>query len=142
MQKIPRPDLLWRPLRKSNSQQNDDEYHSTYGDVDAANQSDVEGSRLRTMQIMRLRSDQDHQAEVASRLALLTRSRGGEMSTDEATSLVERIAATEDDEAIAALLMLARGEKNPTRSFSKMYSTSELSDATSATGVGGLRRIG
>jgi hypothetical protein len=55
---------LLRPRNKSVSK-NDESYSSQYGDVDAIEHS--KGERFRTSQYLRLRSDQDHQADVVGR---------------------------------------------------------------------------
>jgi hypothetical protein len=56
---------LLRPRSKANPK-NSESYSSQYGDVDADEHG--KGERFRTSQYLRLRSDQDHQADVVGRV--------------------------------------------------------------------------
>jgi hypothetical protein len=112
-----------------------DDYASTYGDQDGFDDGVYRDVPLRSGQIIRLRADQDHQAEVADRLRNLSRSTGGEYAEDEANKLIGRLAASGDLEPIANLLKAA--DKKLT--FGNLASTSPPKEAP---GHHGISRLG
>ena len=112
-----------------------DDYASTYGDSDGFENGEFREVPLRSGQILRLRADQDHQAEIADRILSLSRSTGGEFAEDDASELVERLSASGDLEPIANLLKAA--DNNMT--FSNLASTSPPKEKP---GHHGISRLG
>lgn len=112
-----------------------DDYASTYGDSDGFANGEYQEVPLRSGQILRLRADQDHQAEIADRILSLSRSAGGDFAEDEAGELIQRLSASGDLEPIANLLKAA--DNNLT--FSNLASTSPPKEAP---GHHGISRLG
>ncbi|MEE3083015.1 MAG: hypothetical protein VX320_02860 [Candidatus Thermoplasmatota archaeon] len=113
----------------------EDDYASTYGDSDGFANGEYQEVPLRSGQILRLRADQDHQAEIADRILSLSRSTGGEFAEDDAGELIQRLSASGDLEPIANLLKAA--DNNLT--FSNLASTSPPKEAP---GHHGISRLG
>ena len=91
---------------------------------------------LRSGQILRLRADQDHQAEVAERIRTLSKSSGGALADDETDGLIGRLSASGDLEPIADLLKAADTKQ---LSFGQLASTSPSKEAP---GHHGISRFG
>lgn len=112
-----------------------DDYASTYGDSDGFADGEYREVPLRSGQILRLRADQDHQAEIADRIISLSKSAGGEFAEDEAGELIQRLSASGDLEPIANLLKAADNNL----SFSNLASTSPPKEVP---GHHGISRLG
>jgi hypothetical protein len=113
-----------------------DDYAATYGDEDGFADGNYRELPLRSGQIIRLRADQDHQAEVAERLRDLSRSSGGVIADDDTDALIERLSASGDLAPIASLLAAADDQSI---SFGTLASTSPPKQAP---GHHGLSRLG
>ena len=73
------------------------EYADVYGDEDGRSQGEV--NRFRTSQLLRLRSDQDHQADVVSRAKEGMTNAGPSSARDALDSVVSRVSSGEEREA-------------------------------------------
>ena len=73
------------------------EYADVYGDEDGRSQGEV--NRFRTSQLLRLRSDQDHQADVVSRAKEGMTTAGPSSARDALDNVVSRVASGEEREA-------------------------------------------
>tara|TARA_B100001996_G_scaffold161757_1_gene123338 strand:+ start:124 stop:1995 length:1872 start_codon:yes stop_codon:yes gene_type:complete len=113
-----------------------DDYASTYGDDDGFADGQFREVPLRSGQILRLRADQDHQAEVGERIRELSKSSGGVIEDDEANALIERLSASGDMEPIANLLRAAENKK---LAFGQLASTSPPKEKP---GHHGISRLG
>ena len=91
---------------------------------------------MRSGQILRLRADQDHQAEVAERIKNLSKSTGGDFADDETDALVQRLSESGDLAPIANLLKAAETKK---LSFGQLASTSPPKETP---GNHGISRMG
>jgi hypothetical protein len=120
-----------RPVRIQN-----DDYADIYGDLDGFEDGHYREVPLRSGQIIRLRADQDHQAEVADRIISLSRSTGGAVAEDEANALIERLAESGDLEPIASLLTAADRKQ---LSFGNLKSTAPAKETP---GHHGISRLG
>ena len=72
------------------------QYADVYGDEDGGNHSG--DARFRSSQLLRLRSDQDHQADVASRAREITSTNSPSSARDALDSVVARVASGEEKE--------------------------------------------
>ena len=113
-----------------------DSYAEIYGDDDGFRDGEYREVSLRSGQILRLRADQDHQAEVAERIKTLSKSSGGALADDDADALIERLSASGDLEPIADLLKAADTKQ---LSFGQLASTSPPKEAP---GHHGISRLG
>ncbi len=113
-----------------------DNYAEIYGDDDGFRDGEYREVSLRSGQILRLRADQDHQAEVAERIRTLSKSSGGALADDDADALIERLSASGDLEPIADLLKAADTKQ---LSFGQLASTSPPKEAP---GHHGISRLG
>ena len=113
-----------------------DNYAEIYGDDDGFSDGQYREVALKSGQILRLRADQDHQAEVAERIRTLSKSSGGSLADDEADALVERLSASGDLAPIASLLKAADSNQ---LSFGQLSSTSPPKEAP---GHHGIARLG
>jgi len=111
-------------------------YAEIYGDDDGFENGQYREVALRSGQILRLRADQDHQAEVAERIRTLSKSSGGAIADDETDALIERLSASGDLGPIAGLLKAADTKQ---LSFGKLASTSPPKEAP---GHHGISRLG
>ena len=84
-----------------------DDYADVYGDDDGYTNGEYREVSMRSGQILRLRADQDHQAEVAERIKTLSKSTGGEIADDETEALIQRLSESGDLAPIANLLKAA-----------------------------------
>lgn len=114
----------------------DDDYADIYGDLDGFEDGHYREVPLRSGQIIRLRADQDHQAEVADRIISLSRSTGGAVAEDEANALIERLAESGDLAPIASLLTAADRKH---LSFGNLKSTAPAKETP---GHHGISRLG
>jgi|GEM_PF-561651 len=101
-----------------------DDYSSVYGDGDGFGDGLYREVPLRSGQILRLRADHDHQADLAERIKHLSKSGGGSIAQDEATGIVQRLADSGDLAPIAAILNAAEAKNRQSLSFETMKSTS------------------
>lgn len=113
-----------------------DDYADVYGDDDGFSNGEYREVSMRSGQILRLRSDQDHQAEVAERIKSLSKSTGGDITEDEMDSLVQRLSESGDLGPIANLLRAAETKQ---LSFGQMASTSPPKETP---GHHGISRMG
>lgn len=113
-----------------------DDYAEIYGDEDGFQDGKYREVSLRSGQILRLRADQDHQAEVAERIRTLSKSSGGALADDETDALIDRLSASGDLGPIADLLKAADTKQ---LSFGQMASTSPPKEAP---GHHGISRFG
>ena len=113
-----------------------DDYAEIYGDDDGFGDGQYRELSLRSGQILRLRADQDHQAEVAERIKTLSKSSGGTFADDDAEALIERLSASGDLAPIANLLKAADSKQ---LSFEQLASTSPPKEAP---GHHGIARLG
>ena len=113
-----------------------DDYADVYGDDDGFSNGEYREVSMRSGQILRLRSDQDHQAEVAERIKSLSKSTGGDITEDEMDSLVQRLSESGDLGPIANLLKAAETKQ---LSFGQMASTSPPKETP---GHHGISRMG
>ena len=113
-----------------------DDYAEIYGDDDGFGDGQYRELSLRSGQILRLRADQDHQAEVAERIRTLSKSSGGALADDDADALIERLSASGDLAPIANLLKAADSKQ---LSFGQLASTSPPKEAP---GHHGIARLG
>ncbi len=113
-----------------------DDYAEIYGDDDGFGDGQYRELSLRSGQILRLRADQDHQAEVAERIRTLSKSSGGALADDDADALIERLSASGDLAPIANLLKVADSKQ---LSFGQLASTSPPKEAP---GHHGIARLG
>ena len=113
-----------------------DDYADVYGDDDGFSNGEYREVSMRSGQILRLRSDQDHQAEVAERINSLSKSTGGDIAEDEMDSLVQRLSESGDLGPIANLLKAAETKQ---LSFGQMASTSPPKETP---GHHGISRMG
>jgi len=113
-----------------------DNYAEIYGDDDGFGDGEYREVALRSGQILRLRADQDHQAEVAERIRTLSKSTGGSLADDETDALIERLSASGDLEPIADLLKAVDTKQ---LSFGQLASTSPPKEAP---GHHGISRLG
>ena len=113
-----------------------DDYAEIYGDEDGFDDGKYREVALRSGQILRLRADQDHQAEVAERIRTLSKSSGGALADDETDALIGRLSASGDLEPIADLLKAADTKQ---LSFGQLASTSPPKEAP---GHHGISRFG
>ena len=111
-------------------------YAEIYGDDDGFEDGQYREVALRSGQILRLRADQDHQAEVAEHIRTLSKSSGGALAEDETDALIERLSASGDLGPIAGLLKAADTKQ---LSFGKLSSTSPPKEAP---GYHGISRLG
>ena len=123
-----------KPVRPVKIQ--DDNYAEIYGDEDGFKDGQYREVSLRSGQILRLRADQDHQAEVAERIKTLSKSSGGTLADDEAEALINRLSESGDLEPIADLLKAADTKQ---LSFGQLASTSPPKEAP---GHHGIARLG
>ena len=113
-----------------------DDYAEIYGDDDGFGDGQYRELSLRSGQILRLRADQDHQAEVAERIRTLSKSSGGALADDDAVALIERLSASGDLAPIANLLKAADSKQ---LSFGQLSSTSPPKETP---GHHGIARLG
>ena len=113
-----------------------DDYAEIYGDEDGFQDGKYREVSLRSGQILRLRADQDHQAEVAERIRTLSKSSGGALADDETDALIDRLSESGDLGPIADLLKAADTKQ---LSFGQMASTSPPKEAP---GHHGISRFG
>jgi len=113
-----------------------DDYAEIYGDEDGFDDGQYREVPLRSGQILRLRADQDHQAEVAERIRSLSKSSGGALADDETDALIDRLSASGDLEPIADLLKAADTKQ---LAFGQLASTSPPKEAP---GHHGISRFG
>ena len=113
-----------------------DDYAEIYGDDDGFGDGQYRELSLRSGQILRLRADQDHQAEVAERIKTLSKSSGGALADDDADALIERLSASGDLAPIASLLKAADSKQ---LSFGQLSSTSPPKEVP---GHHGIARLG
>ena len=126
-----------RPQRRSRPVKIEgDDYADVYGDDDGFLNGEYREVSMRSGQILRLRSDQDHQAEVAERIKSLSKSTGGDIAEGEMDSLVQRLSESGDLEPIANLLKAAETKQ---LSFGQMASTSPPKETP---GHHGISRMG
>lgn len=109
-----------------------DDYASVYGDDDGDAQGLFREHNLRSGQILRLRADQDHQAQIAEQIREISRSNGGDMEADAVDALVASLSASGDLESVATLL---EGARRPQLSFSSMSSTSPAEEEPGHHGI-------
>ena len=113
-----------------------DDYADVYGDDDGFENGEYREVAMRSGQILRLRADQDHQAEVAERIKNLSKSTGGDIADDETDALVQRLSESGDLAPIANLLKAAETKQ---LSFGQLASTSPPKEAP---GHHGISRMG
>jgi hypothetical protein len=101
------------------------------GDSDSTNE--IETERFQTTQHMRLRSDQDHQADVSSRLREMSKTNHASTARDKLDSIVRRLSGEEED---ASRLL---GGSNDSLRFNQLKPTSSKEDPHP---LPGLRRLG
>ena len=127
----PKPKTKTRPVKIEG-----DDYADVYGDNDGFSNGEYREVSMKSGQILRLRADQDHQAEVAERIKTLSKSTGGEIADDETDALIQRLEASGDLAPIANLLKAAETKQ---LSFGQLASTSPPKDAP---GHHGISRMG
>ena len=113
-----------------------DDYADVYGDDDGFENGEYREVAMRSGQILRLRADQDHQAEVAERIKNLSKSTGGDIADDETDALVQRLSESGDLAPIANLLKAAETKQ---LSFGQLASTSPPKETP---GHHGISRMG
>ena len=113
-----------------------DDYADVYGDDDGYANGEYREVSMRSGQILRLRADQDHQAEVAERIKTLSKSTGGEIADDETEALIQRLSESGDLAPIANLLKAAETKQ---LSFGQLASTSPPKETP---GHHGISRMG
>ncbi|MEE2759502.1 MAG: hypothetical protein VYA86_05955 [Candidatus Thermoplasmatota archaeon] len=113
-----------------------DDYADVYGDDDGFDNGEYREVSMRSGQILRLRADQDHQAEVAERLKSLSKSSGGGFADDETDALIQRLSDSGDLAPIANLLKAAETKQ---LSFGKLASTTPPKESP---GHHGISRMG
>ena len=113
-----------------------DDYAEVYGDDDGFENGEYREVSMRSGQILRLRADQDHQAEMAERIKNLSKSTGGDIADDETDALVQRLSESGDLAPIANLLKAAETKQ---LSFGQLASTSPPKEAP---GHHGISRMG
>ena len=113
-----------------------DDYADVYGDEDGFDNGEYREVSMRSGQILRLRADQDHQAEVAERIKTLSKSSGGGIDDDDTDALIQRLSESGDLAPIANLLKAAETKQ---LSFGQLASTSPPKEKP---GHHGISRIG
>ena len=96
------------------------EYADVYGDEDGRSQGEV--NRFRTSQLLRLRSDQDHQADVVSRAKEGMTIAGPSSARDALDDVVSRVATGEERET-------TRKSQSEGLRFSQLRPTTQKGDA-------------
>ena len=118
-----------------------DGYRDIYGDDDGFDDDEPLDAELVSTQLLRLRSDQDAQADISERLDLLTRSGGGRIADDLAAEIMRSL-STGDEVDIKKLL---DGEKQQRpeapSSFVSLRSSTGVSEADKLS-FAGLQRLG
>jgi hypothetical protein len=118
-----------------------DGYRDIYGDDDGFDDDEPLDAELVSTQLLRLRSDQDAQADISERLDLLTRSGGGRIADDLAAEILRSL-STGDEVDIKKLL---DGEKQQRpeapSSFVSLRSSTGVSEADKLS-FAGLQRLG
>jgi hypothetical protein len=118
-----------------------DGYRDTYGDDDGFDDDEPRDAELVSTQLLRLRADQDAQADISERLDLLTRSGGGRIADDLAADILRSL-STGDEVDIQKLL---DEQKQPRpeapSSFVSLRSTTGVSEADKLS-FAGLQRLG
>ena len=107
-----------------------------YGDEDGFDNGEYREVSMRSGQILRLRADQDHQAEVAERIKTLSKSSGGGIDDDDTDALIQRLSESGDLAPIANLLKAAETKQ---LSFGQLASTSPPKEKP---GHHGISRMG
>ena len=100
---------------------------------DAEPINDIETERFQTTQHMRLRSDQDHQADIASRVHAMRKANHSSTARDKLDLIVKKVSGEVED---AALLP---DESNDSLRFGQLKPTSSREDPNP---LPGLRRLG
>ena len=100
---------------------------------DAEPINDIETERFQTTQHMRLRSDQDHQADIASRVHAMRKANHSSTARDKLDLIVKKVSGEVED---AALLP---DESNDSLRFGQLKPTSSREDPHP---LPGLRRLG
>ena len=96
--------------------------------------SEIETERFQTSQYMRLRSDQDHQAELTSRIRTMRNTNiGSSTAKDKLDSIVRSLSAERDEHAVTI------DGPNDSLKFSQLKPTSSRDDPNP---LPGLRRLG
>ncbi len=95
------------------------QYADVYGDEDGDTHSG--DARFRSSQLLRLRSDQDHQADVATRAREMTTTSSPSSARDALDSVVERVASGEERETTS-------NSENDQLRFSQLRLTSQKGD--------------
>ena len=96
--------------------------------------SEIETERFQTSQYMRLRSDQDHQAELTSRIRTMRNTNiGASTAKDKLDSIVRSLSAERDEHAVTI------DGPNDSLKFSQLKPTSSRDDPNP---LPGLRRLG
>ena len=96
--------------------------------------SEIETERFQTTQYMRLRSDQDHQAELTSRIRTMRNTNiGSSTAKDKLDSIVRSLSAERDEHAVTI------DGPNDSLKFSQLKPTSSRDDPNP---LPGLRRLG
>ena len=118
-----------------------DGYRDTYGDDDGFDNDEALDAELVSTQLLRLRSDQDAQADISERLDLLTRSGGGKIADDLAAEILRGLSAQEEVD----IKQLLDEEKQPMleapSNFVSLRSTTGVSEADKLS-FAGMQRLG
>jgi len=105
---------------------------SKSGSSDSTNE--IETERFQTTQHMRLRSDQEHQADVSSRLREMRKNNHASTARDKLDSIVRSLSGEEEDTS-----RLLLDESNDSLRFNQLKPTSSREDPHP---LPGLRRLG
>ena len=128
---------MGRILRRDSA----DGYRDTYGDDDGFDNDEALDAELVSTQLLRLRSDQDAQADISERLDLLTRSGGGKIADDLAAEILRGLSTQEEVD----IKQLLDEEKQPMleapSNFVSLRSTTGVSEADKLS-FAGMQRLG
>jgi hypothetical protein len=100
---------------------------------DAGSMNDIETERFQTTQHMRLRSDQDHQADIASRVRAMRKANRPSTARDKLDLIVKKVSGEVEEAAL-----LSDGSNDSLR-FGQLKPTSSREDPNP---LPGLRRLG
>ncbi len=118
-----------------------DGYRDTYGDDDGFDDDEPLDAQLVSTQLLRLRSDQDAQADISERLDLLTRSGGGKIADDLAAEILRSLSTGDEVDIKKLLDRETQPRLEAPSSFVSLRSTTGVSEADKLS-FAGLQRLG
>jgi hypothetical protein len=118
-----------------------DGYRDTYGDDDGFDDDEPLDAQLVSTQLLRLRSDQDAQADISERLDLLTRSGGGKIADDLAAEILRSLSTGDEVDIKKLLDRETQSRPEAPSSFVSLRSTTGVSEADKLS-FAGLQRLG